>query len=111
LLAVGGIDWSTTPTRVVVRSTGQPEAREERTLQHHADALAYILDTLQAGPAAPLPRVVSSAHTGLIMLGDNPGARYRSRCILRYRKTLLHKTFSSQGLQGGEHPWQARIPT
>jgi acetate kinase len=68
LLAVGGIDWSTTPTRMVVRSTGQPEAREERTLQHHAEALAYILDTLPAGPAAPLQRAVLSVHTGLTRL-------------------------------------------
>ena len=54
LLAEGGIDWSTTPTRLVVRCTGQPEVREELTLQRHADAIARILDALQAGPAAPL---------------------------------------------------------
>jgi acetate kinase len=54
LLAEGGIDWSTTPTRLVVQCTGQPEVREELTLQHHADAIARILDALQAGPAAPL---------------------------------------------------------
>ena len=54
LLADGGIDWSTTPTRLVVRCTGQPEVREELTLRHHADAIARILDDLQAGPAAPL---------------------------------------------------------
>src|SRR5215831_12765858 len=54
LLAEGGIDWSTTPNRLVVRCTGQPEAREELTLRHHADAIARILDALQAGAAAPL---------------------------------------------------------
>jgi acetate kinase len=54
LLAEGGIDWSTTPTRLVVRCTGQPEVREELTLQRHADAIARILDALQASPAAPL---------------------------------------------------------
>jgi acetate kinase len=54
LLAEGDIDWSTTPTRLVVRCTGQPETREELTLRHHADAIARILDALQAGPAAPL---------------------------------------------------------
>jgi acetate kinase len=54
LLAEGGIDWSTTPTRLVVHCPGQPEAREELTLQHHADAIARILDALQDGPAAPL---------------------------------------------------------
>jgi acetate kinase len=54
LLAEGGIDWSTQPTRLVVRCAGQPEVREELTLQHHADAIARILEALQAGPAAPL---------------------------------------------------------
>ena len=54
LLAEGGIDWSTTPTRLVVHCPGQPEAREELTLRHHADAIAHILDALQAGPSAPL---------------------------------------------------------
>jgi acetate kinase len=54
LLAEGGIDWSTTPTRLVVHCTGQPEAREELTLRHHAEAIARILDALQDGPAAPL---------------------------------------------------------
>lgn len=54
LLADGGIDWSTTPTRLVLHCTGQPEVREELTLRHHADAIARILDALQAGPAAPL---------------------------------------------------------
>ena len=39
LLAEGGIDWSSTPTQLIVRCTGQPEAREELTLQHHADAV------------------------------------------------------------------------
>src|SRR5688572_31070099 len=58
LLAEGGIDWSTTPTRLVVRCTGQPEVREELTPRHHADAIVRILDALQAGPAAPL-RVLS----------------------------------------------------
>jgi acetate kinase len=54
LLAEGGIDWATTPTRLVIRCTGQPEVREELTLRHHADAIAHILDALQAGPAPPL---------------------------------------------------------
>jgi acetate kinase len=54
LLAEGGIDWSTTPTQLVVHCTGQPGTHEELTLRHHADAIARILDALQAGPAAPL---------------------------------------------------------
>jgi acetate kinase len=54
LLAEGGIDWSTPPTRLTVRCPGQPEVHEELTLQHYAEAIARILDTLQAGPSAPL---------------------------------------------------------
>jgi acetate kinase len=42
LLAEGGIDWSTTPTRLVVRCMGQPEVREELTLQHHADRVPAL---------------------------------------------------------------------
>src|SRR4029453_17316136 len=53
LLAEGGIDWATTPTRLVCHCPGQPEVREELTLRHHADAIARLLDALQAGPAAP----------------------------------------------------------
>jgi acetate kinase len=63
LLAEGGIDWSTQPTRLVLRCAGQPEVREELALQHHADAIARILEALQAGPAAPL-RTPEDVHGG-----------------------------------------------
>src|SRR2546428_3836262 len=54
LLAEGGIDWMTKPTRLVFRRTGHQEIREELKLEKHADAVARILDDLQAGPSAPL---------------------------------------------------------
>ena len=54
LLAEGGIDWTTKPTRLVFRRTGHQEIREELKLEKHADAVARILDDLQAGPSAPL---------------------------------------------------------
>jgi acetate kinase len=54
LLAEGGIDWTTKPTRLVFRRTGHQEIREELKLAKHADAVARILDDLQAGPSAPL---------------------------------------------------------
>jgi acetate kinase len=54
LLAEGGIDWITKPTRLVFRRAGQPEIREELKLQKHADAAARILDDLQAGASAAL---------------------------------------------------------
>ena len=54
LLAEGGIDWTTKPTRLVFRSRGQQEVRDELKLEKHNDAVARILDDLQAGPSAPL---------------------------------------------------------
>jgi acetate kinase len=54
LLAEGGIDWTATPTRLVLRRRGQQEIREDLQLQRHADAAARIFDDLQTGPAAPL---------------------------------------------------------
>src|ERR1700752_1301825 len=55
LLAEGGIDWTTKPTRLVFRRRGQQEVRDELKLEKHNDAVARILDDLQAGPSAPLP--------------------------------------------------------
>ena len=55
VLAEGSIDWTTTPTRLVLQRRGQPVHREELDLQEHREALARILEDLQAGPEAPLP--------------------------------------------------------
>ncbi len=54
LLAEGGIDWTTTPTRLLLRRPGQPEVQKTLTLRRHADAVAVVLDELQAGPSASL---------------------------------------------------------
>ena len=54
LLAEGGIDWTTKPTRLVFRRTGQQEVREELKLEKHADAVVRILDDLRAGPSPAL---------------------------------------------------------
>lgn len=54
LLAEGGIDWTTTPTRLLLRRPSQPEVQKTLTLRRHADAIAVVLDELQAGPSAPL---------------------------------------------------------
>src|SRR6476660_2224714 len=54
LLADGGIDWLTKPARLVFRRANQPEIRKELKLEKHADAVARILDDLQAGPSAAL---------------------------------------------------------
>jgi acetate kinase len=54
LLAEGGIDWTTTPTQLVLHRRGQKEVREDLQLRRHADAVSRIFDDLRAGPAAPL---------------------------------------------------------
>jgi Acetate kinase len=54
LLADGGVDWLTKPARLVFRGANQPEIREELKLEKHADAVARILDDLQAGASAAL---------------------------------------------------------
>jgi len=54
LLAEGGIDWTTKPTRLVFRRTGQQEIRDELKLEKHAHAAARILDDLRAGPSPAL---------------------------------------------------------
>jgi acetate kinase len=54
LLAEGGIDWASKPTRLVFRRTGDQEIRAELKLEKHADAAARILDDLRAGPSPAL---------------------------------------------------------
>jgi acetate kinase len=54
LLADGGIDWLRKPARLVFRQANQREIREELKLEKHTDAVARILDDLQAGSSAPL---------------------------------------------------------
>jgi acetate kinase len=54
LLANGSIDWLIKPARLAFRRANEPEIREELKLEKHADAVARILDDLQAGSSAPL---------------------------------------------------------
>src|SRR5438132_11547764 len=51
LLAEGGIDWTTKPTRLVFRRTGHQEIRDELKLEKHAYAPAGIRDDLGDGPS------------------------------------------------------------
>ena len=54
LLADGAIDWLRKPAQLVLRRANQPEIREKLKLEKHADAVARILDDLQAGPSPTL---------------------------------------------------------
>ena len=61
LLAEGGIDWTTRPTRLVLRVPGKAEIRQELELGEHSDAIARILEDLTTGPSAPL-RAIDEIH-------------------------------------------------
>jgi acetate kinase len=54
LLVDGGIDWLRKPAQLVVRGANKPEIREDLKLEKHADAVARIVDELQAGSSAAL---------------------------------------------------------
>lgn len=54
MLADGGIDWSSKPTRVVIPRPGQEDIRQELDLNEHGEAIGRILSDLQCGPSAPL---------------------------------------------------------
>jgi acetate kinase len=54
LLVDGGVDWLRKPAQLVVRRANKPEIREELKLEKHADAMAQIVDKLQAGSSAAL---------------------------------------------------------
>ena len=54
LLAEGGIDWTTRPTRLIFQRPGEPEIREELHLREHGEAAERIQAHLLEGPSAPL---------------------------------------------------------
>src|SRR5215831_3804139 len=54
LVADGAIDWLRKPAQLIFRRANRPEIRKELKLEKHADAVARILDDLQAGASAPL---------------------------------------------------------
>src|SRR6476469_10741782 len=92
LLADGGIDWLTKPARLVFRGANQPEIREELKLEKHADAVARILDDLQAGASAPLqsPEELRAVGHRVVHGGD----RYTSavRINAEVKRTIAELT-------------------
>ncbi|MGC2711959.1 MAG: acetate kinase [Pseudolabrys sp.] len=92
LLADGGIDWLTKPARLVFRGANQPEIREELKLEKHADAVARILDDLQAGASAALqsPEDIRAVGHRVVHGGD----RYTSagRITAEVKRTLEELT-------------------
>jgi acetate kinase len=111
LLAEGGIDWTRKPTRLVFRRTGQQEIREELKLEKHADAVARILDDLQAGPSAPLRafgelravghRVVHGGERYTAAVRITPAVK---RVIAELAELApLHNPVSLAGIEAVEH--------
>jgi acetate kinase len=110
LLADGGVDWLTKPARLVFRRANQPEIREQLKLKKHADAVARILDDLQAGSSAAL-----DSPEGLRAVGHrvvHGGDRYTSavRITAEVKRTIeglmelapLHNPASLEGINAVE---------
>lgn len=74
LLEEGGIDWTTMPTRLLLRRPGQPEVQKTLTLRRHADAIAVVFDELQAGLSASLDRSADVQAVGHRVV--HGGSRY-----------------------------------
>jgi acetate kinase len=80
LLADGGIDWLTKPARLVFRGANRPETREELKLGKHTDAVARILDDLQAGPSPALDSLEDLRAVGHRVV--HGGDRYSSAVLI-----------------------------
>src|SRR5215471_11520056 len=110
LLVDGGIDWLRKPARLVFRAANQPEIREELKLEKHADAVARILDDLQAGASAPLqnPEDLRAVGHRVVHGGD----RYTSAVLItpEVKRTIeeltelapLHNPPSLEGINAVE---------
>ena len=105
-----GIDWLTKPARLVFRRANQPEIREELKLEKHADAVARILNDLQAGASAALqsPEDLRAVGHRVVHGGD----RYTSavRITAEVKRTIeeltelapLHNPASLDGIKAVE---------
>src|SRR6476661_780469 len=110
LLVDGGIDWLKKPARLVFRAANQPQIREELKLEKHADAVARILDDLQAGASAALqsPDALRAVGHRVVHGGD----RYTSavRINAEVKRTIeeltelapLHNPPSLEGINAVE---------
>jgi acetate kinase len=80
LLAEGEIDWTTTPTQLVLHRGGQKEVREDLHLAKHADAAARIFEDLLAGPSAPLQNLDEIGAVGHRVV--HGGDRYTKAVVI-----------------------------
>src|SRR5215831_12917799 len=110
LLADGGVDWLRKPAQLVFRAANKPEIREELKLEKHTDAVARILDDLQAGSSAALqsPEDLRAVGHRVVHGGD----RYTSavRITAEVKRTIeeltelapLHNPASLEGINAVE---------
>src|SRR5215470_10818630 len=110
LLADGGIDWLAKPARLVFRAANQLEIHEKLKLEKHADAVAQILDNLQAGSSAALrsPEDLRAVGHRVVHGGD----RYTSAVVItsKVKRTIeelaelapLHNPASLEGINAVE---------
>src|SRR4029077_9820792 len=72
LLVDGGIDWLRKPAQLIVRGANKPEIHKELKLEKQADAVAQIVDELQAGSSAALqsPEDLSAVGHRVVHGGD-----------------------------------------
>src|SRR5215467_10621005 len=110
LLADGGIDWLRKPAQLVFRGANHPEIREELKLEKQPDAIARILDDLQAGSSAPLqsPEDLRAVGHRVVHGGD----RYTSAVVItsEVKRTIeeltelapLHNPASLEGINAVE---------
>jgi acetate kinase len=64
LLADGSIDWTTWPTRLVLRLPGRPEIQEDLHVRDRSEAFGRILADLQSGPSAALDHLLDIDAVG-----------------------------------------------
>src|SRR5262245_47037614 len=80
LLADGGVDWLRKPAQLILRAPNRPAIREELKLEKHADAVARILDDLQAGSPVPLHFLEEICAVGHRVV--HGGDRYTSAVVI-----------------------------
>ena len=110
LLANGSIDWLIKPARLAFRRANEPEIRKELKLEKHADAVARILDYLQAGSSAPLqsPEDLQAVGHRVVHGGDRYSSAVRITAEVKRKieelteLAPLHNPASLEGINAVE---------
>ncbi|HEY5909536.1 MAG TPA: acetate kinase [Verrucomicrobiae bacterium] len=119
LLAEGSIDWAIRPTRLVLRSAGQAEIREELGPSEQDQALARILLDLQAGTSTHLPGIQGIHAVGHRVVHGGRRFTAAARITPEVKSAIdelsdlapLHNPASLQGIRAIEEilPWVPQV--